>query len=140
MISYIITFVLIWLYLICLLHSEQYPVIAYIINSYRFIVCVIAFNWKYNCLFKILSLTTSGRNRRVWRQWRSLVEVSECPVDRDQNLPRSGPISVFTQPNTLPGAKIQLSIWNWYRQIGPQETRLYVSRLKVNINQCNISK
>ena len=134
MISYIITFVLIWLYLICLLHSEQYPVIAYIIYSYRSIVCVIAFNWKYNCLFKILSLTTSGRNRRVWRQWRSLVEVSECPVDRDQNLPRSGPISVFTQPNTLPGAKIQFSIWNWYRQIGPQETRLYVGRLKANRN------
>ena len=131
MISYIITFVLIWLYLICLLHSEQYPVIAYIIYSYRSIVCVIAFNWKYNCLFKILSLTTSGRNRRVWRQWRSLVEVSECPVDRDQNLPRSGPISVFTQPNTLPGAKVQFTIGNWYSQVGPQKTCFYVGRLKI---------
>ena len=57
-------------------------------------------------------------------------EVIQLSHAANTDLSTAGSVSVFTQPDSLPGAQVQLAVRHRHRQVGAKETCLHVSRLK----------
>jgi len=78
-------------------------------------------------LWSCYRLAASAGDRRGWRQGGPL-RVLQAAVYCYQDLSGAGPITVLTEPHTLPRAEVELAIRERHSQVGTKEARLDVGR------------